>query len=57
VSVPAFWHKLEQGPDPKLKGVWKRYGLLMADKEVMRRIKPHHMSEAFMPQVCFVFIC
>lgn len=55
--MPAFWHKLEQGPDPKLKGVWKRYGLLMADKEVMRRIKPHHMSEAFMPQVCFVFIC
>ena len=49
-SVPAFWHKLEQGPDPKLKGVWKRYGLLMADKEVMRRIKPHHMTEAFMPQ-------
>ncbi len=50
VSVPAFWHKLEQGPDPKLKGVWKRYGLLMADKEVMKRIKPHHMTEAFMPQ-------
>ena len=49
-SVPAFWHKLEQGPDPKLKGVWKRYGLLMADQEVMKRIKPHHMTEAFMPQ-------
>lgn len=49
-SIPAFWHKLEQGPDPKLKGVWKRYGLLMADKEVMKRIKPHHMTEAFMPQ-------
>lgn len=50
ISVPAFWHTLEQGPDPKLKGVWKRYGLLMADKEVMKRIKPHHMTEAFMPQ-------
>lgn len=49
-TVPAFWHKLEQGPDPKLKGVWKRYGLLMADNEVMKRIKPHHMAEAFMPQ-------
>lgn len=49
-TVPAFWHKLEQGPDARARGIWKRYGLLFADEEVMRRIKPHHMAEAFMPQ-------
>lgn len=51
-TVPAFWHKLEQGPDSKRasRGMWKRYGLLFADEEVMKRIKPHHMAEAFMPQ-------
>lgn len=49
-TVPAFWHRLEQGPDARARGIWKRYGLLFADEEVMRRIKPHHMAEAFMPQ-------
>ena len=49
-TVPAFWHALEQGPDSRARGIWKRYGILYADEEVMRRIKPHHMSEAFMPQ-------
>jgi DNA-directed RNA polymerase len=49
-TVPAFWHALEQGPDSRARGIWKRYGILYADEEVMRRIKPHHMAEAFMPQ-------
>lgn len=49
-KVPAFWHQLEQGPDVRLRGVWKRYGLLYADEEVMNKIKPHHMKEAFIPQ-------
>lgn len=49
-TVPAFWHQLEQGPDSRARGVWKKYGLLYAHPEVMRRMKPHHMAEAFMPQ-------
>jgi DNA-directed RNA polymerase len=49
-TVPAFWHALEQGPDSRARGIWKRYGILYADEDVMRRIKPHHMAEAFMPQ-------
>lgn len=49
-TVPAFWHKLELGPDARARGLWKRYGLLLAHPEVMRRIKPHQMAEAFMPQ-------
>jgi hypothetical protein len=49
-TVPAFWHALEQGPDSKARGIWKRYGILYADEQVMRRIRPHHMAEAFMPQ-------
>lgn len=48
--VPAFWHRLDQGPDAQSKGFWKKYGMLYADKEVMRKIKPHHLTEAFMPQ-------
>ena len=49
-TVPAFWHGLEAGLDTKSRGLWKKYGLLFADEEVMRRIAVHHMTEAFVPQ-------
>ena len=49
-TIPAFWHGLETGIDTKSRGLWKKYGLLFADEEVMRRIAMHHMTEAFVPQ-------
>lgn len=52
-TEPAFWHQLELVPDSHLSsrgGVSKRYGVLCAHEEVLRRVAPSQMVEAFIPQ-------
>ncbi|KAL6766761.1 hypothetical protein ACKKBG_A37250 [Auxenochlorella protothecoides x Auxenochlorella symbiontica] len=55
-AVPAFWHRLELAADGSASaasrgaGSLKRYGVLCAHEEVLKRVQPSHMVEAFIPQ-------
>ena len=51
-TEPAFWHQLELVPEGHAArgGLSKRYGMLCAHEEVLRRVAPSQMVEAFIPQ-------